>query len=204
MLPRIFEVDTRRAPWGDYGNILTHGLVHGENRGKGRAALERTGPFIPEMSLPSQALIVTAAFRVKLKKMDLKGMRFIRVEKRRIVRLAWEEWPKNAERPRRIPFGGEPEGYILQGKHNPEVSKSMGELFDLRPRQYLPIVQQGKETRYGTKYDRWLLDPRPYRGDDFIGCERGGTIYVTDKARNRLNPFVRKWIRFRRVPWAKL
>jgi hypothetical protein len=55
MATDIFKIESRSiipGEWGDYGHILQHGMASHSPRIGGRLALERTGPFIPPVTLP--------------------------------------------------------------------------------------------------------------------------------------------------------
>jgi len=80
-------------PWGDYGSILASGMSAHLPRKDGLMQLERTGPFIPPISLPGIGdIIVTDAFRAELESSGLSGFTFAPVMKARIVELNWEAW----------------------------------------------------------------------------------------------------------------
>ncbi len=50
------------------------------------------------------------------------------VVKKRIARLRWETWDRSKRRPPRVPFWGEPEGYILRRFHSRRAADEMGDL----------------------------------------------------------------------------
>jgi hypothetical protein len=50
---QIYILREAGAPWGDYGNILVHGMsAHAGRSMDGRIRLERTGPFVPPITFP--------------------------------------------------------------------------------------------------------------------------------------------------------
>ncbi len=119
-----------RPPWGDYGDILLSGMTaHLPRTRDGVLQLERTGPFVPPVTLAGVGdLLVTDAFRVRLEQAPLAGLRFRPVEKARIVRLEWERWDQADDEPQEYPDGGEPEDYILG---RPELAAQIGPLWEV-------------------------------------------------------------------------
>ncbi len=131
----FFGLRESAPPWGDYGQVLVHGIGWNTARSRrGRLQLERTGPFVPPITFPDTTgtIVVTAALRRDLVAQGFAGINFVPVDKRRIVLLRWEDWEKSDE-PRRYPAGGEPENYVLRRKHRPEIASQMPDLFELLP-----------------------------------------------------------------------
>src|SRR5262250_3064070 len=94
--------------WGDYGDILQHGMTSHLSRVDGRLALERTGPYIPPITLPGIGdVVLTSRARGDLESSGLSGFTFLPVEKTLIVELHWEEWRLDAEEPAEFPETGE-------------------------------------------------------------------------------------------------
>lgn len=123
-----YRMSGTRAPWGDYGRILLSGMTaHQERTPEGLLRLERTGPFVPPVSMPGLGdLLVTDAFRARLEESPLAGLGFRPVEKTRIVRLEWEHWDQDDFEPEEYPDSGEPEDYILSRPHDPELAARIG------------------------------------------------------------------------------
>lgn len=79
-----------RDPWGDYGDMLTHGMAG--RAGDGVLELERTGPFIPPISQPGMpGIVVTDEFRIRVEESSLTGIAFQPVRKTRIVNVPWHD-----------------------------------------------------------------------------------------------------------------
>jgi hypothetical protein len=132
-----------KPPWGDYGDILLSGMTGHEPRTEeGLLRLARTGPFVPPITLPGVGdLVVTDAFRAELEQSPLTGLEFRPVEKTHIVRLEWERWDQTDDEPQEHPEGGEPEGYILDRPHDPELAAQIGPLWEI----VLPRIQDQAE-----------------------------------------------------------
>ncbi len=122
-----------KPPWGDYGDILLSGMTaHQPRTREGLLRLERTGPFVPPITMAGFGdLLVTDAFRVRLEESSLAGPAFRPVQKTRIVRLEWEHWDWTADDPQEYPDGGEPEAYILDRPHDPELAMQIGPLWEV-------------------------------------------------------------------------
>lgn len=131
---KFYEV---RPPgvWGDYGNILFGGMTQRVGRRNGQLQLERTGPFIPPMSLGSGSdLLVTEKMRTRLAASDLAKLQFRAVTKKKIVQLHWEKWDRSHDIPPEYDFEiEEPEDFILKFPHSEEASRQMGEVYEVVP-----------------------------------------------------------------------
>lgn len=203
MHPPIFTLHAPTSPWGDYGDILTHGLTILPRDDRGRLQLERTGPFVPPLSFPVMHMLVTGACREKLAASGLTGLVFTPVVLARIVRLEWEKWDKSAPHPKRYPLGGEPENYILLGKHRPELAEQIGPMFELSPPDNVRLIKCGTERKFGM--DDWpILRPSrgSWRGDDVFANERRTQVLVTARARAWFERELGEWVRFEEEQWA--
>lgn len=82
----FFKISGRsvsHGEWGDYGDILQHGMTAHSRRVDGKLALERTGPYIPPITLPGIGdIVLTSEARQLLEASDLSGFSFAPVEKK--------------------------------------------------------------------------------------------------------------------------
>ena len=133
MTTNAFGLQHPDSPWGDYSDILYQGMAMHLGRRDGLIQLERTGPFVPPITFPSDGVVVTDAFRRDLEAAGLAaGVRFLPVIKARIVRFDdWIHWDASADEPEFYPESGEPEDYILALDHDPEVAEAIGPLWEL-------------------------------------------------------------------------
>lgn len=136
---RIFTLHGADGPWGDYSDILLHGMVDYQDDAPDRVLLERCGPYIPPVSVPHGDVIVTDEARSALVR-AFPDLQFVEVEKKRIVRLDWHKWDQTKDEPKRYPRGGEPENYILKRRHSQKTANAMGRLSALR-QTLIPGVQ---------------------------------------------------------------
>jgi hypothetical protein len=130
---RWYRLHWVKPPWGDYGEILLSGMTaHRPRTREGLLRLERTGPFVPPITLAGLGdLLITNAFRTALEESPLAGLAYRPVEKTRIVRLRWEHWDWTADDPREYPDGGEPEAYILDRPHDRELAMEIGPIWEV-------------------------------------------------------------------------
>jgi hypothetical protein len=182
----IYQLRRPEPPWGDYGDMLLHGMA---SRSKsGELDLERTGPFVPPISLPGRFVVVTAQFLDRLKESGLQGFGVGAVKKKRITMVEWREWEPFGPNEMRYPAGNEPENYILRRKHSPEAAGALGELFELR---FQPGIQISREGGYHLVLSSW-------DGSDFLIAKDEDPIYnyVSQKAREWLIREVPEWVAF--------
>jgi hypothetical protein len=180
MTPRFYIVDHPNHPWGDYGDILTQGMAH---RGDGSVLeIERTGPFVPPITLPGIGeIVVTEEMRQALLRSGLKGFGFETVVKRLIVHSDWNTWDQDADEPAEHPESGEPEDYVLGQTHSAEADEQMGNLWalelnrDAQTRREQRIVQHRRQIKLVTS--TWL-------GQDIFGAQGVGFVYVTETAKS--------------------
>jgi hypothetical protein len=173
-------------PWGDYGDILVHGMA--SRSISGDLELERTGPFVPPISQPGKHVVVTGEFLGRLRESGLKGIEAGQVRKKRITKVDWREWAPFGSNEMKYPAGGEPENYILRRKHSQEVADSLGELWELR---FRPGIQASREGRYYLLLSSW-------DGSDFVVARDEHPIYnyVSRQARDWLLENAPEWVAF--------
>jgi hypothetical protein len=143
MAQRFFKIESRsilNPEWGDYGDILQNGMSMHRPRVNGRIALERTGPFIPPVTRPALAVLLTSDARASLESSGLSGFEIIPVEKVHIVELRWEKWDLQAEEPAEYPESGEPEDYILARPHEPTIANLLGDMWELASTSSVKII----------------------------------------------------------------
>lgn len=182
--PRLYVLKSAPPPWGDFGSILWHGMT--ENRtSDGRIKLQRTGPFVPPVSLPWPTIVVTDAVRSHLEPRELTGFTFADVVRHRIVELDWRAWPADAAEPPKLPSGGEPENYIVRRPHAPVVASNMVKLWELQVREVPGLQLEGGAVDY-TKYT----------GQDIVRGGEYGHTYVSPRFRDAMLEVAADWLTF--------
>lgn len=182
-----------RDPWGDYGDMLTHGMAG--RAGDGVLELERTGPFIPPISQPGMpGIVVTDEFRIRVEESSLTGIAFQPVRKTRIVNVPWHDGSRGASAPLHYPKGGEPENYILRLPHHRTVSEQIGTLWELVPRN---VCFTTRATSIARGSNDITLVTQDWDGSDIFLAEGVLYHYVTGKARDWLIANSRQFVDFK-------
>ena len=121
---RWWVVNSCDLGWGDYGRALVTGLTWNLDRtAEGLLQLERTGPFVPPVTVTSwDELLFTADAKAEMENSGLWSLDFRPVVLARIVNLAWHEWDLTSDHPAKYPAGGEPENYVL-GRKDSEAAR---------------------------------------------------------------------------------
>lgn len=187
-MAEFYTIEKRCNSWGDYYNILMHGMSCHRDRNGGLIQLERTGPFVPPISIPGISdIIVTDVFRRKLELSDLKGLRFQPVIKKLIVHSKWHTWDRDAEEPAKYPRSGEPENYILGHRHSAVDSEQMGVLWEL-------LLTENARV-YRARDDIYLLMDS-WQGEDLFHAQGVGYIYATKRAKCWLEEHAGDYVMF--------
>ena len=172
------------SPWGDYGDILRHGMSsHLGTSREGLIQLERTGPFIPPISFPGFEIVVTDEFRRRLAESDLVGFAFETVHKARIVHVPWHTWDLKAEEPAEFPESGEPEDYLLEREHSPGLAAAMGPLWRVVLSEAADIEREPTEDWWN---DRIYLVISSWSGSDIFLARGVRYVFVSDAAQKWL------------------
>ena len=193
----FFRMEPHSAWGGDYERIAVHGWVEGMAKGKLPLSLFRTGPFVPEVTVPNGAIIVTERAKGILAGV-FPMLQFRLVVKKRIVRSDWpgliikgKPWPDEL-------LEGEPESQILGSEHSDAVAKEMPPLWQL-------ILEVGADVEVIEK-DKYEFDlrlkRRTWTGTDLFNvCVRGGSMVplVTGQAKTAIEELSGQWLEFAEV-----
>ncbi|MGD0939780.1 MAG: hypothetical protein ABR905_08700 [Terracidiphilus sp.] len=173
--------------WGDYGDILQHGMSSHQPRRNGSISLERTGPYIPPVTFPGPIVLTTEA-RQLLESSGLSGLSFLPVVKAHIVELHWEEWDLNLDWPPKLPDSGEPEDYILAEPHNPGASDALGELWEITVPKTGKIISPERITLSSLMrpYKGFSFDSSNWNGADLFRSEGSGWMLCSERGRDWL------------------
>lgn len=190
-------LDSPEVPWGDYGDILLCGVTAHLSRQDGMLQLERTGPFIPPISFSGiRDIVVTDVCRALLEASGLTGFTFRPVIKRHIVHLEWERWDRTTEDPPEFPETGEPEDYILERPHSPEIAEGMGNLWEVVLGEHA-VVERVPRGPGSTDNDIYVVQAS-WDGTDFFRASTVGYVYVSEQAKTWLEQVAAEWVSFRR------
>lgn len=154
----------------------------------GRIQLERTGPFIPPITLPGVGdVVVTSPARSDLERWCVGDLQFAPVHKARIVRLDWTSWSQTAAEPLAYPESGEPENYVLGRSHEDACASELGELFELVPPSGGSIAREEVQPRDAIpKAYRFTIEPDSIPSSEIFRVRNTGRVVVTDRLRARL------------------
>lgn len=188
MTPRFYTLKQSDLEFGDYHDILAHGMVAGTSD-DGALILERTGPFVPHWSMPSWSyVVVTAEFLQKVQNSGLTGYDVMPVIKKKVTKIDWRNWEPYGPKEFKYPAGGEPENYIERRKHSPETAEAIGELWHLR---FKPGI--GRVDDLGIH----RLSGKTWNGADFFTeDERSMHLFVSQRGHDWLMQHVPEWVSF--------
>ena len=176
-MARFYTLDCPHSSWGDYSHILINGMSHHLGRNDGLIQLERTGPYVPPISFPGIGdIVVTDAFRKELEASGVSGFQFQPVIKKHIVHLDWHLWDRSTDDPPEFPEDGEPESYILERPHSPEISERIGNLWEVCPAETARVQREREPNRI-------LLVVSSLPGDDLFRAEGVGYNYASERAK---------------------
>ena len=179
--------------WGDFGGVLIGGQASDRCRQDGLLLLDRTGPFVPPITLPFDVVVVTTEFCQKLQE-AFPGLQFRQVIKDHIVELHWETWDRNVFPQERPPGNGEPEDYLYSNPHSPETAEEMGDLWEL-------VLRVGAESRLidrGSGFLQLQILSPSWTGEDVFQTmpSRIAQIVVSERAKQWLEHEVTDWVSF--------
>lgn len=185
---------TGEGPWGDYGRILVHGMSAHLERVNGQLQLERTGPYVPGITLPGISdVIVTDAVRERIQISALSGCQFAPLTKSRIVHLDWSSWDLSSDLPRELPASGEPEDFILARPHEPALADSIGTLWELKLDVGVQVTR-ARSSRGRFHYDFTYQSPRDAL-PDFWRASNMRYVFISSRAKEALGEDHLRWCR---------
>lgn len=190
---KFFRVSGARL-WGDYGKILIHGMSAHLSRKDGSIQLERTGPFVPSITMPGLGdVVITAEFKEELEALPIStGLDFKPVSKARIVEYRWESWDLNREEPVEYPEEGEPEDYILSRPHSPEMARQLGDLWEV----VLPEGAEVEGVRIGRGVSEFRVDSSSWQGLPLFRAKGKRHVMATEDAKTWLEERAKEWLSF--------
>lgn len=181
-------------PWGDYGDILLHGMSAHLGRAGGLLQLERTGPFVPPITFPGVGnIVVTESFRKRLDAAAFKDLSFRPVHKTHVVELAWESWDRAVELPPHVPESGEPEDFVLSAPHSLRVAEMLGELWEV----VLPVAASVERVKTsGNRSDRIVVLLNRWNGEELFRADGVLYNYASERAQEWLHREVPEHVAF--------
>jgi hypothetical protein len=193
----IYIIDGADAPWGDYGNILIHGMSnHLGRRGgdDGPIQLERTGPFVPPITFQGSGhILVTDEMKHQMEQAGFRGITFRPVEKAHIANVEWHEWDLDAEEPEYYPEGGEPEGYILNEPHSAKLAASIGTIWEVVLSDSAQVTRHTDPTSHETTFS---YVEGSWNGNDLFSVAENYYKYTSARAKAWFEQHAGMWVSF--------
>lgn len=174
--------------WGDYGDILQHGMTAHLAREDGMLCLERTGPYMPPVTFPGLGdVLLRAEAKRSLETIAFEGVSCRPVVLKRIVELHWEDWNLSSPEPAEYPEGGEPEGYILDRPHDQQAADALGGVWELIAPQVDASVGVDFDKKWGWP-TRFHVEIALWDGSQLFRSKGG--IFLTERAKE---VFLQNW-----------
>lgn len=189
---KFYRISSRKL-WGDYGSILINGMSNHLPRRDGLIQLERTGPFIPPITLPGVGdIAVTSGFKDELTASGFNHLSFTPVLKARIVEYHWELWDRSSDQPFEHPEGGKPENYILMRSHSTEIAEQFGSVWEV----ILPEDAEVGAVRVGRGVWEYRVDHSTWQGSHLFRAKGKRHVMATEKAKDWLEDRGGEWLDF--------
>jgi hypothetical protein len=194
--PRVFALEPALHAWrhwGDFADVLVHGMTRRRENLDEPIGLERAGPFVPAVTFPGRAdVLVTEAARARLTDL-VSELRFRPVVLAHVVRLDWQDWDASLAAPPRIPPSGDPADYLRDAPHDREIAESLGPVWEV-----VADVDHGIEGDAGSY---WADD---YCGQPLVRAEWwGGRNFVSEEFRDALLEVAPECVSFERARRAR-
>lgn len=184
--------------WGGYADILQHGMSCHDPRLGENLSLQRTGPFIPPITLPGISdIVATSDARKTLESSSLTGFSFRTVEKTHIVELRWENWDFDRDEPPEYPESGEPEDFILERPHNPAIANALGEVWEVVVPTTATILRPHRIVK---SYRELSIDLSTWNGADLIRGEGYGGMLFSERAQEFFSEHWGLYVQFDEFP----
>lgn len=196
---KFYTLEAPYSFWGNYSDILVHGMVsHSKDIFAGLLLLERTGPYIPPVSFPGGChVVITDEFKGKLESSGLSGITFQPVIKEQMVELDWHKWDDTLDDPPIFPETGEPEDYILEKPHSPDLAEKMGPLWELVVEVTASVEKVAAKNIFSDTKISFI--PDSWNGDDIFRAHDVHKIYLSEKAKNWFYENAGKHVAFREL-----
>jgi len=111
-------------------------------------------------------------------------------------RLYWFLRDRNLDDPPFFPESGEPEDYILEGTHDPELAEKIGNIWEMVIPEHGKIKRKKIKNPQGWSDEQIYFIGKTWPGVDFFGGEGVGYAYVTLRARRWLEENAGEWLSF--------
>ncbi|MCA9198748.1 MAG: hypothetical protein KDA87_14465 [Planctomycetales bacterium] len=185
----FFKIEVATTLWGDYGVILAHG-VWGQNRFNEYGVLDlskplkgmRTGPFVPDLTLNSQNLVIPDRSRRLLE--ELGATKFSPADLEKAGWIPWHEWGLLAPEPKKYPPGGEPFNYLDRLPDSDKAREAIGDIWEVM----FETTAEFSSTKIGVRSWRRNIRVDSWNGADVFQAYNPNTqsrgFFATAKGRS--------------------
>jgi len=187
----FYLIRNKKAPWGDYGNMVWYGFISKESD---EIIIERTGPFLPSVYSYNKYIEITDANKQNLAQYDLKGLNLTKAKKKKIVNVDWQNWDTAEQLPHK-PKSGEPEDFILKGKHSESLATEMNEIWVICPTNTANGVID-KDKKVPDAYHHIYLNVADWNGNDVFRTPQLGYIFCTKKFKDAITSLPNSYLTF--------
>jgi hypothetical protein len=141
---KVYKIENKKMPWGDYGNILLTGILNTEG---GVTKIKRTGPYIPPITICGiDTVVVTTEFKELIESSGLQGFSFTPMDILKLVNIDWTNWDLRADEPKFYPETGEPEDYIDEGQNDDKLLSKVKFLWTMNISNKIEVeLKQGSD-----------------------------------------------------------
>lgn len=175
----FFLIRNKKAPWGDYGNILLYGFISKESDA---LSIERIGPFLPPVYSYNKYIAVADSVKQHLDKHGLNDLSLTKGKKKKVIYINWQDWKTENPIPNK-PKSGEPEDFILKGKHDELLANEMDEIWIISPNDTAKAIIN-KDKKVAGEYNHITLDLTNWNKNDVFRTPQLGYIFCTENFKN--------------------
>ena len=173
----------RIEDWGDYGDVLWSGFADRDSSGS--IFIERAGPFTPDIYLTIDFLICTRKIEISLRQLQIKGIDFLPVKKKKIINVDWQKFPAGAEIYDVLLDMDEPDDLIIKLKNDGNLLALMPEYYAIRPKSNIKI-RRIAPYQYKTRHSSVEAYDVGIEIGDIVRADTHSGYFVTDRGRKIL------------------
>lgn len=187
----FYLIRNKQVSWGDYGNIIVYGFISKEGT---EIIVERTAPFVPSVYSYNKYIAIVDSLKEGIESLNFKGISFNKTKKKKIIELDWQKWDINEPIPVK-PKSGEPEDFILKGKHIEQLAESMEDIWVMIPHDTAKGIIDKSKKELGS-YAHISLDVSEWDGSDIFRTPQLGHVFCTERFMNAIAAIPNNFLNF--------
>ncbi|PIF45386.1 hypothetical protein CLU96_2390 [Chryseobacterium sp. 52] len=187
----FYLIRNKKAPWGDYGNVLLYGFISKEVN---EIVVERVGPFIPAIYSYNKYIAVIDSIKDEIEESHLNGVKFIKSKKKKIVKIDWQNWSTDEKIPEK-PKSGEPEDFIFKGKNDEVLIHATENIWVISPGDTAKGIID-KDKKVVGEYNHISLNISDWNGDDVFRTPELGHVFCTENFKNTIDNKIDSYLTF--------